>query len=64
MGEIGGYAAVEAAEDSLIPNYVMGLINALRDKYPSSLSGFDIISETLEKAVTAETKRKNRQKKN
>lgn len=42
----------------------MGLINALRDKYPSSLSGFDIISETLEKAVTAETKRKNRQKKN
>lgn len=64
VGEIGGYAAVEAAEDSLIPNYVMGLINALRDKYPSSLSGFDIISETLEKAVTAETKRKNRQKKN
>lgn len=62
MGNLGGYECVEAAQDTLIPEYALVLVDDLRGKYPNHFSSWDIICETLEKAVDAENRRKNRKK--
>ena len=63
VGESAGYDTVKAVEDALIPGSIMELVDALRYKYPH-MGSCGIIREVLDKAINAETKRKNRQKKN
>lgn len=59
VGEPASLTGVAPVEDSMIPAYILADLETLKGKYPGQ-SGWDIISEVMEKAAATEKKRQQR----
>ena len=59
VGEPASWGITDPLKDSLIPPYILSVLEILRSKYPGC-SGWEIIGEVLEKAAASEKKRQQR----